>query len=157
VIVPVRLYVPGTVGLPVNVEQPAGVAQPANDVAVRSLRSGARGFLSKRQDPDELFDAIKKVLAGGRAIQPLIVDLILSSVDVGEGCLPHESLSDREFDIMRRVAAGDPIHSIASDLCLSPKTVSTYRRRCLLKMGLDRNSQLTEYVLLHLGSSTSAV
>ncbi len=131
-------------------------AQPAEAIAVRSLRSGARGFLSKGQDPDELFAAVKKVLAGGRAIEPSVVDLILSSNDGGDGRLAHESLSDREFDIMRRIAAGEAIHSIARDLCLSPKTVSTYRRRCLLKMGLDRNSQLTEYVLLNLSSSASA-
>jgi len=131
-------------------------AQPAKLVAVRSLRSGARGFLSKGQDPDELFAAIEKVLAGGRAIDPSVVDLILSSVDDSQGSLPHESLSDREFNIMRRIAAGESIKSIATDLCLSPKTVSTYRRRCLQKMGLDRNSQLTEYALLHLSSSTPA-
>jgi len=129
-------------------------AQPAKAVAVRALRSGARGFLSKGQGPDELFAAIENVLAGGRAIDPFVVDLILSSVDNSEGSLPHESLSDREFNIMRRIAAGEPINSIASDLCLSPKTVSTYRRRCLEKMGLERNSQLTEYAMLHLSSST---
>lgn len=131
-------------------------AQPAGAVAVRSLRAGARGFLSKGQDPQDLFSAITKVLEGGRAVDPSYIDLILSSVDGDDGKLPHERLSNREFDIMRRLAAGDSIQAIATCLCISPKTVSTYRRRCLEKMGFDRNSQLTEYVLTHLDSRQPA-
>lgn len=122
-------------------------AQPASSVAMRSLRAGARGFLSKGQDPQDLFAAIERVLAGGRAVDPSYIDLILSSVEGDDSKLPHERLSNREFDIMRRLASGESIQSIASSLCISPKTVSTYRRRCLEKMGFDRNSQLTEYVL----------
>ncbi len=125
-------------------------AQPASAVAVRSLRAGARGFLSKGQDPQDLFLAIETVLRGGRAIDPSYIDLILSTVDSENEKLPHERLSNREFDIMQRLASGDSIRSIAASLCISPKTVSTYRRRCLEKMCFTRNSQLTEYVLTHL-------
>jgi DNA-binding NarL/FixJ family response regulator len=117
---------------------------------MRTLSAGARGFVSKGQDPQDLFSAIEKVLAGGRAIDPSYIDLILSSVDSDNSQLPHERLSNREFDIMGRLASGESIQSIASSLCISPKTVSTYRRRCLEKMGFDRNSQLTEYVLTYL-------
>jgi DNA-binding NarL/FixJ family response regulator len=125
-------------------------AQPASSVAMRTLSAGARGFVSKGQDPQDLFSAIEKVLAGGRAIDPSYIDLILSSVDSDNSQLPHERLSNREFDILGRLASGESIQSIASSLCISPKTVSTYRRRCLEKMGFDRNSQLTEYVLTYL-------
>jgi len=122
-------------------------AQPAESVVVRCLRSGARGFISKGQDPSELFDAIRTVLRGGRAVDSRFIDLLLREVDGKGGSQPHERLSNREFVIMRKIAAGESIQSIARDLCLSPKTVSTYRRRCLEKMGFTCNAQLTEYVL----------
>lgn len=125
-------------------------------VAVRSIKAGAKGFLSKGQDPEELFNAIEKVLHGGRAIHPDVIDHLLQSVGSDEAGLPHERLSNREFDIMMRLARGDSIQSISEDLCISPKTVSTYRRRCLEKMGYQRNSQLTEYVLTQLSPPNSA-
>ncbi len=125
-------------------------AQPATSVAVRCIRAGARGFVSKGQDPDEFFDAIDKVRSGRRALDPSCLDLIIDAADQPESQLPHERLSNREFDIMRRLAAGETIQSIAADLCISPKTVSTYRRRCLEKMGFERNAQLTEYMLTYL-------
>lgn len=128
-------------------------AQPANSVAVRCIRAGARGFLSKGQDPDELFDAIDKLLSGRRAIDPSCIDLFIDAVEDPSAQLPHERLSNREFEIMTRIASGESIQAIAGDLCISPKTVSTYRRRCLEKMGFDRNAQLTEYMLVHLGAS----
>lgn len=128
-------------------------AQPASSVAVRCIRAGARGFLSKGQDPDELYEAVEKVLSGRRAIDPSCLDLFIDAVEDPEAQLPHERLSNREFEIMRRIADGESIQSIANDLCISPKTVSTYRRRCLEKMGFDRNAQLTEYALVHLSTT----
>lgn len=125
-------------------------AQPASSVAVRCIRAGARGFLSKGQDPQELFDAIDKVLDGRRAIDPSCIDLFIDAVEDPLTQQPHERLSNREFEIMKRIAEGESIQGIASDLCISPKTVSTYRRRCLEKMGFDRNAQLTEYMLKYL-------
>jgi DNA-binding NarL/FixJ family response regulator len=117
---------------------------------VRSLRSGAKGFISKGQDPRSVFAAIDTVVGGGRAIDPEYLDLVLSAVDDGTERLPHESLSNREYEIMMRLAEGQALQSIAEDLNISPKTVSTYRRRTLEKMGFSRNSQLTEYVLRYL-------
>lgn len=128
-------------------------AQPANSVALRCIRAGARGFLSKGQDPDALFDAIDKLLSGRRAIDPSFIDLFLDAVEDPMAQLPHERLSNREFEIMKRLASGESIQAIANDLCISPRTVSTYRRRCLEKMGFDRNAQLTEYMLVHLSES----
>lgn len=128
-------------------------AQPASSVAVRCIRAGARGFLSKGQDPDELFDALHKVMNGRRAIDPSCIDLFIDAVEDPNAQLPHERLSNREFEIMMRLASGESIQAIASDLCISPKTVSTYRRRCLEKMGFERNAQLTEYMLTHLSDS----
>lgn len=121
-------------------------AMDPSSVAMRCIKSGARGFLMKGQDPDELFAAVEKVLHGGRAFDS-VVDLVLSSVGAEGNGLPHESLSNREFDVMMRLADGESIQHIAERLYISPKTVSTYRRRCLEKMGFNRNSQFTEYVL----------
>lgn len=124
-------------------------AQPAASVAVRCIRAGARGFLSKGQDAGELFAAIDMVLSGRRAIDPSCLDLFIDAVEEPEGKLPHERLSNREFEIMKRLAGGESIQSIATALCISPKTVSTYRRRCLEKMNFTNNAQLTEYMLTH--------
>lgn len=131
-------------------------AQPAGSVAVRSVRAGARGFLTKGQDASELFIAIDKVLSGRRAIDPSCLDLFIDAVEEPEGQLPHERLSNREFEIMKRLASGESIQSIANDLCISPKTVSTYRRRCLEKMHFTNNAQLTEYMLTHFDSRLSS-
>ncbi|MEY4131468.1 MAG: hypothetical protein RLZZ31_1592 [Actinomycetota bacterium] len=133
-----------------NVKVIVLTAQPATAVAVRSLRAGAKGFISKGQDPRSVFAAIDTVVGGGRAIDPEYLDLVLSAVDDGTERLPHESLSNREYEIMMRLAEGQALQSIAEDLNISPKTVSTYRRRTLEKMGFSRNSQLTEYVLRYL-------
>ena len=124
-------------------------SQPASHVTVRSLRSGARGFISYSQDPQELFDAIDLILRGGRSVGASHIDLIINAVAQPESQLPHDRLSNREFEIMRRIAAGHSLQSIADDLCISAKTVSTYRRRMLQKMDFQRNAQLTQYALEH--------
>ncbi len=122
---------------------------PAAVVAVRCLRSGARGFVSKSQEPVELFEAIAQVLLGGRALGALHIDLIIKAAQQSDAQLPHERLSNREFEIMKRIASGDSLQNIANDLFISPKTVSTYRRRMMEKMDFERNAQLTEYSLKH--------
>lgn len=129
-------------------------AQPASAVTVRCLRAGAKGFLSKGQDPSELFAAIETVLNGRRAVDPAHLEIIIDAVEQPDGILPHERLSDREYEIMIRIARGVSLQQIATDLCINPKTVSTYRRRALAKMGFDRNAQITEYALKYLGTGT---
>ena len=124
-------------------------SQPASLVAVRCLRSGARGFIANSQDAQELFEAVDLVLRGGRSVGALHIDLIINAVAQPLDQLPHERLSNREFEIMKRIAAGDSLQSIAEDLCISAKTVSTYRRRMMQKMNVERNAQLTQYALEH--------
>lgn len=124
-------------------------AQPARSVVVRCLRAGARGFISKGSGPGEFVDAVTKVAGGGRAVDADHLDVLLDAMDQPEDLDPHERLSDREFEVMRRLAAGASLQHIAQDLCISPKTVSTYRRRVLEKMNFERNAQLTEYALAH--------
>jgi len=123
--------------------------QHASVVAVRCVQAGARGFITKSQDPQELFDAIDLILRGGSSIGSLHIDLIIKAVSQPDNQMPHARLSNREFEIMRRVAAGDSLQSIAEDLCISAKTVSTYRRRMMQKMDFQRNAQLTQYALEH--------
>jgi DNA-binding NarL/FixJ family response regulator len=132
-------------------------AQSAETVAVRCFRSGASAFVSKGQDPEGLFSAIRNALHGDRTIDSRYVDLLLQAIHDPEGSLPHERLSDREFVVMCKIAAGISIQKIAQELCLSPKTVSTYRHRCLVKMGLEHNSQLTEYVIRNFDGSMPGI
>jgi DNA-binding NarL/FixJ family response regulator len=124
-------------------------SQPPSLVTVRSLRSGARGLISYSQDPQELFDAIDLILRGGRFVASSQIDLIISAVAQPESQMPHDRLSNRELGIMRRIAAGDSLQSIADDLCISAKTVSTYRRRIMQKMEFQRNAEVTQYALEH--------
>ena len=125
-------------------------AQPATSMTLRAVKAGARGFLSKGQDPTEIFDAISRVRNGGYAIDPDLLDALTAASFDPQIERPHEGLSNREYEIMVRLAGGESLQKIGADLCISPKTVSTYRRRTLEKMGFDRNAQLTEYVLTQL-------
>jgi two-component system, NarL family, invasion response regulator UvrY len=114
---------------------------------VRMLRGGAAGYLTKESAPDELIAAIRKIVAGGKYLsQDMAEELAGQLTHPGPG-RPHESLSDREFHIVRLLALGKRISEIAEELALSPKTVSTYRRRALEKMGLHSNAELTQYAL----------
>ncbi|CAM8651913.1 CitB Response regulator containing a CheY-like receiver domain and an HTH DNA-binding domain [Acidimicrobiia bacterium] len=120
---------------------------PASLVAVRCLQAGALGFITQSQEPQELFDAIELVLRGQSAVGALHIDLIIKAISQPESQLPHARLSNREFEIMRRIAAGDSLQSIADDLFISAKTVSTHRRRIMDKLNFQSNAQLTQYAL----------
>ena len=120
---------------------------PEDQFAVRLLKAGAAGYLTKESAGEELVGAIKKVVAGGRYISPSLAEQMASYLDVDVQKAPHERLSDREFLILRMIASGKQVSQIAKELSLSVKTISTYRARLLQKMHLNNNSELTHYAL----------
>jgi len=115
--------------------------------AVRAIRAGAGGYLTKEAAPDKLLDAIRKITTGGRFISPDLADLLATELTEGTGGPPHASLSDREFEVLRLIGSGLTVGDIAGRLALSVKTVSTYRTRLMEKMKLSSNSDLTYYAL----------
>ncbi|HEV3216695.1 MAG TPA: response regulator transcription factor [Vicinamibacterales bacterium] len=115
--------------------------------AVRALRAGASGYLTKEAAPNDLIDAIRKIVAGRRYISPEIAERLATELTVDAARPLHASLSDREFDVLRSIASGQTVGEIADRLSLSVKTVSTYRARILEKMRLKNNAELMHYVL----------
>jgi two-component system invasion response regulator UvrY len=129
---------------------------PEEQYAVRVLRAGAAGYLTKVRAPDELVAAIREVSAGRRYIPPSVGEQLARELELS-GKPPHKCLSDREFQVMLMSASGKAVKEIARELLLSPKTVSTYRRRVLEKLGLCGNAELTRYVIEHLTWPQEAV
>ena len=115
--------------------------------AVRALRAGAAGYLTKESAPEELVDAIRKVVHGGRYISPALAERLALLADPQAERQPHETLSDREFQVFRTLASGRTVSQVAELLHLSVKTISTYRARVLEKMGLQTNAELTMYAV----------
>jgi two-component system invasion response regulator UvrY len=115
--------------------------------AVRAIKAGAAGFLTKESAPDKLVEAVRKVAAGGRYVSAELAET-LASVLAGETKgPPHELLSDRELEILKMLASGKTVSQIAADLGLSVKTVSTHRTRMLRKMGMKTNAELMHYAV----------
>jgi two-component system invasion response regulator UvrY len=115
--------------------------------AVRTLRAGAAGYLTKAAATENLIDAVRKVAAGGRYISAELAERLATELTVDRDRPLHSSLSDREFDVLRSIASGQTVGDIADRLSLSVKTVSTYRARILEKMRLKNNAELMQYVL----------
>jgi DNA-binding NarL/FixJ family response regulator len=116
--------------------------------ALRALRAGAAGYLTKAAAPEQLVAAVTKVTRGGRYITEAVAERL--AADVGgkdPAAAPHERLSDREFEVMRGIASGSSVSEIAETMHLSVKTVSTYRTRLLEKMGMGTNAELTRYAI----------
>jgi two-component system invasion response regulator UvrY len=120
---------------------------PEDQYAVRVLKAGASGYLNKDSAPDELVKAVRQVLLGKKYITPSLAERLASLLDQDPGKLPHENLSDREFEVLRLLSAGSPVSEIAEKLSLSVTTVSTYRARILAKMNLKNNADLTLYAI----------
>jgi len=120
---------------------------PEDQFAVRVLKSGASGYMTKESAPEELVGAIKKVLAGGRYVSPSLAEKMASYLAIDTPKAPHERLSDREFVVLRMIASGKTVSQIAEELSLSVKTVSTYRTRILEKTGMTSNAELTHYAI----------
>lgn len=122
---------------------------PENQFAVRVLKRGASGYMTKESAPDELVGAIRKVLAGGRYVSTSLAEKLATYVSDDAQKPPQELLSDREFQVLRLIAAGKIVSEIAKELSLSVKTISTYRTRILEKMGLRNNAELMHYAMQH--------
>ena len=122
-------------------------AHSEDQYALRVLKAGAAGYLMKESAPDELVSAVTKVLTGKKYITPSVAEKLASSFDISSDKLPHEILSDREFEVFKMLASGKTVSEIASILFLSATTISTYRSRILAKMHIKTNSGLTQYAL----------
>jgi two-component system, NarL family, invasion response regulator UvrY len=118
--------------------------------AIRALRAGANGYVEKAAPAETLRDAVRRVASGGSYMTSATAERLKDHLAHGEsGALPHERLSDREFEIFRLLGAGKSVTEIASALNLSVKTVSTHRTRILAKTGLATNSAIVDYVTLN--------
>ena len=118
--------------------------------AVRAIKSGASGYLTKESAPGQLEQAIRKIAAGGAYISPEVAEQLALGAMPGAGdALPHESLSDREFEVFRLLVAGDAVTDIAAKLNVSVKTVSTHKANLMQKLGLGNQTALVRYALKH--------
>ncbi|MFZ5908119.1 MAG: response regulator [Nitrospirota bacterium] len=120
---------------------------PEEQYALRALKSGASGYLTKESIPEELINAIRKVLRGGKYVSSEFSDKLLLSLDSDAEKAAHETLSNREYQVMRMIASGKTLSEIADELFLSVKTVSTYRSRILEKMNLKNNAEIMHYAV----------
>jgi two-component system invasion response regulator UvrY len=120
---------------------------PAEQYAVRVLRAGAAGYLTKESAPEELVTAVRRIVRGGRYISPSVGETLVADLGRPAGQLPHHGLSDREFEIMRLLASGKRVSEIAAERNLSVKTVSTYRARILQKLNLRTTAEIMRYAI----------
>ena len=120
---------------------------PEKHYAVTVLRAGASGYLAKDQAPEEFMRAVHTVLAGRRFASAALTEMLVNALDEPADRPLHASLSQREFQILCKLAVGRSVSEIAQELCISVKTVSTYRARVLEKMHLETNADLTTYAL----------
>lgn len=122
---------------------------PEDQWAVRALRAGAAGYLTKDHSPEQLVEAVRRVARGGKYVSEVLAEKLAGLVDNGRTRAPHERLSDREFEVLRALGSGMAVKEVAEQLKLSAKTVSTYRARLLEKMGLKSRADLVRYVVEH--------
>jgi len=115
--------------------------------AVRAFKAGAAGYMTKEKAPEELVKAIKKVLAGGKYVSATLAETLVSGLEADTDKPAYESLSDREYQVLRMIASGKTVKEIADELSLSMKTISTYRTRILEKLRMRTNAELTYYAL----------
>lgn len=120
---------------------------PEDQYAIRVLKAGASGFLSKDIAAEELVNAIKRILSGRKYITENVAEKLVGGVDIRQSQPQHEVLSDREFEVLKFIASGKTVSEIANMLHLSVATISTYRTRILEKMHLKNNAELTHYVI----------
>jgi DNA-binding NarL/FixJ family response regulator len=120
---------------------------PEDQYGKRILKAGASGYMNKESAPEELIKAIRKVLAGGRYVSPSLAEELVLDLNEDVTRPVHETLSDREFEVLRMIASGKTVTQIAEDLHLSVATVSTYRARILEKMKMTTTAQIMHYAL----------
>jgi DNA-binding NarL/FixJ family response regulator len=155
-LVPLDISMPGKTGIDVlaqlKYERPELPVlmlsmHPEEQYAVRALRTGASGYLTKESAPDELVLAIRKVSKGGKYVSASMAEKLASIVQKGGEELLHQTLSNRELRVMCLIASGKTVSEIAKELSLSVKTISTYRSRILEKMKMKNNAELTRYAI----------
>ena len=120
---------------------------PEDQFALRALKAGAKGYLTKTSDPDNLVEAVTQIAAGRKFLTPEVALALAESVGASAEGPRHATLSDREFQTLRLIAVGRKLSEIASDMALSAKTVSVYRARLLEKLNMKTNAELTRYAL----------
>ena len=120
---------------------------PEEQFAIRAMRAGASGYLTKESAGDELVLAIRKALKGEKYISGSLAQILAGELDSDSEKPPHELLSDREFQVMLMIASGKPVGAIAKELCLSVKTISSYRANILLKTRMKNNAEITHYAI----------
>lgn len=120
---------------------------PEDQFAVRALKAGASGYMTKESAPEELVKAVRKVVAGGKYVSPSLAERLAFEVESGSTDVPHKALSDREYQVLCRIGSGKTITEIGNELSLSPKTISSYRARILNKMQMKTTAQLTHYAI----------
>ncbi|HXI55758.1 MAG TPA: response regulator transcription factor [Polyangia bacterium] len=132
-------------GMPVMILSVHGEDQ----YAIRALRAGASGYVTKETAPEDLTAAVRKVLQGGRYVSPRLAEKMAAALATRDGTsqLLHEGLSDRELQVLRMLAVGKSVKEIGADLALSEKTISTYRTRIIGKMNMRSNAELMRYAL----------
>jgi DNA-binding NarL/FixJ family response regulator len=117
--------------------------------ALRALKAGATGYVTKGSDAATLIEGVRRVVRKIRFVSPDLVDEVLSSLGVGGSGHPHEQLSDREFEVFKLFVAGQSVNSIAAGLSLSPKTVSTHKMRLMRKLNAKSDVDLVRYAVAH--------
>jgi two-component system invasion response regulator UvrY len=120
---------------------------PEEQYARRALKSGAAGYLTKDSIPEELKDAVRRILAGGRYVSATLAEKLAFDLRGGADTPVHELLSSREFQVLRMIASGKTVKQIADEISLSVKTVSTYRARILEKAGMKTTAELIRYAI----------
>jgi two-component system invasion response regulator UvrY len=120
---------------------------PEEQYAVRVLKAGASGYMTKDSAPHELINAIKQISKGKKYVSPSLAEKLAVDLEISTGKPLHESLSDREYQVMCMIASGKTLKEIAEQLSLSIKTISTYRSRILEKMNMKSNAELTHYAI----------
>ena len=122
---------------------------PEDQYGKRVLKAGASGYMNKESAPEELIKAVRKLLSGGRYVSPTLAETLAVDLGRDDETPAHERLSDREFEVLRKMASGKTVGQIAQELHLSVPTVSTYRARILEKMGMSTNADLIRYAVSH--------
>lgn len=122
---------------------------PEEEYAIRAIRSGASGYLTKDSPTDQLINVIRRLAKGGKYVNPELAEKLLFNPPLDSEMLTHTTFSDRELHVFRLIVAGESLTAIANRLSLSVKTVSTYRSRILEKMNMKNNAQLVKYAIQH--------
>jgi len=116
--------------------------------AVRAIKAGASGYLSKNSAADEVIRAVRKILTGKKYVSPSLAEMLADSLDSDFDQQLHESLSDREFEVLCKIGSGQTVSEIAEEMVLSVKTISTYRARLLEKMNMKNSAELARYAIM---------